>query len=209
MLKIPQRNFIWVIGSPRSGTTMLTDFIGKYTDKVYNEPWESHPVDQIDKWKFPNVQSITFKYCSNWKNASKILSKFRNSKFVHIIRNPADVVFSIMFPKKDSYPPRSWENFGKKREKRFSHAVNLWYNFLIGSLQLPKKANCKIVVYEHLPSQIDDLGQFLNLPLKNLNFNYKNVQNTESLEDLWALYPKHLAKRREIEEQWKTTNLFK
>src|SRR4051812_31920204 len=99
---------IWVIGSPRSGTTFATDFIGKHTDKVYNEPWSTYPIETPRLWRFPEkAKTITFKYCENWRNLHVLMHHYPDSHWVHIWRDPDNVVYSMAYPKEDSYPPRN------------------------------------------------------------------------------------------------------
>lgn len=209
MLKLERKKFIWIVGSPRSGTTLLCDFIGKHTDAAFDEPWAKYPVRKVDEWNFPDgVNSLVFKYCCNWMDAEDISYRFRESKFIHILRNPADVLFSIMFPKADSYPPRSWDEYGKDRAKRFSQAIDHWHSFVQGSFALEQRfrKRYKLVVYENLPNEVESLAEFLDLPLdKNkLVFKERNLskEKLDHLEDLWALHPQKLATRREIEQKF-------
>jgi hypothetical protein len=210
MLKLERKKFIWIVGSPRSGTTMLCNFIGNYTEAVFNEPWAKYPVRKPEEWQFPDgVRSLVFKYCCNWMDAQIISDRFKESKFIHILRNPSDILFSMMFPKADSYPPRSWDEYGNERDKRFAQAVDHWYTFVQGSFAIEDtlKDRYKLVIYEKLPEQLDDLSSFLKLPLKKENLPYKEGRNLPKeklahLEDLWSKHPQKLALRQEIEKKY-------
>ena len=79
MLKVKPKKYIWVIGVPRSGTTFLTDYLCKHTNQCYNEPWDTFIHNEVDQWAFPETESISFKYCMNWRYAKTINERFRKS----------------------------------------------------------------------------------------------------------------------------------
>ena len=205
MLKFNKTKIIWVVGSPRSGTTMLTDYIGKHTDFVYNEPWETHNVNDFFSWSFPDCNSIVFKYCSNWMLAKKIQKRFKNSFFVHVLRNPSDVVYSMMFPKKESEPQRNWSEYSYQKEQRFEKVINHWYSFVKGCFEIENFVKYKLFIYEKTPYEILDLNNFLNLNFKNDIF-FKNCnlldENLECLNDLWKKNSKVYLFKKEIEKKY-------
>jgi len=200
------KKFIWIIGVPRSGTTFLTDYLCQYVNICYNEPWESYDHKHITQWTFPNVKSIVFKYCVNWSYANILNEKFRKSYFIHLIRDPAQVVYSLVFPKLDSYPYR--DILKGNIEEKFKQAVSKWYLFICGSQEVCKKFRSIELIYEKIDQQINILGQFLNLPLqkKNFIFNFRNNKNVEPskfelLETFWKSqdFILEFNKRQEIE----------
>jgi len=164
--------FIWITGSPRSGTTFLCDFIGKHTDKVYNEPWKTHPLRNPYIWKFPKCNTITMKYCENWRNLHYIMNRWPDSYFIHVWRDPDNVVYSMAYPKTKSYPPRNLYA-GKKEAERVRLSMKKWYNNLLNCVKIgieyPKHYH--EVQYENI--QTDKLSRFLNIPL-NKPFKYEN-----------------------------------
>src|ERR1043166_2829977 len=99
--------FTWILGSPRSGTSFVTEYIGKYTDEKYNEPWKSHPLESPRSWQFPKADKIVFKYCENWRNLHILTNRYPDSVYVHVYRDPDNVVDSMANPREDSWPPRN------------------------------------------------------------------------------------------------------
>ena len=76
---------LWVIGSPRSGTSFITDYLGLYTEGVFNEPWDTHPRLEPEKWEF-DCDNFVFKYCRNWMIADDIVKLFSESIFIHVFK---------------------------------------------------------------------------------------------------------------------------
>jgi Sulfotransferase family len=164
-------NSIWIIGCPRSGTTFLTDYIGQYVNHKYNEPWDTHPINNPYIWKLPE-ESFVFKYCENWRNADYILKTWPDSIFVHIWRDPDNVINSMAYPKPDAYPPRDlYESYNVI--DRIALCINRWHENIINCLQLQKKYPNKYfeIQYERIVSGIEKLG----LPT-NINFENRNVE---------------------------------
>lgn len=192
--------YIWIIGSPRSGTTMLTDFLGNFTSIKYNEPWDSYPPNEYKKWQFPDVSSIVFKYCRNWEIVDFLVDKFPNSKFIHIIRNPYDVVYSMMFPKSNSYPVRNFEEFGQLDTlNRFTQVVNRWCDFIQGCLKIKDKypEMYKEVLYENI--DVEGLSGFLNIKLDADKFLFTNKNlNKKTLSSYWNKFSEQATLRRKI-----------
>ena len=186
MLKIKMCKYIWIIGVPRSGTTFLTNYLGKYTDYCFNEPWDRYPLENPRLWTLPEAKTIVFKYCANWRNAKILSNRFKSSYFIHLIRRPTDVIESMVYPKKDSVPYRNL--FASKiLAERFDLAVNKWKEFYDGCCGVCQKYRSLEVVYENLPQELNRISEFTNLPLrqKNLSFNYKNKEL--SLEQFWNM----------------------
>ena len=158
---------IWVVGSPRSGTSFLTDFIGNYTDYCFNEPWDEFPLGKHESWNLPEG-SMVFKYCSNALYYQSISDLYPNSKWVHIVRNPFHVLYSMNFTKEDAWPKRTLEKFGKA-DRRLNNAFYNW-SLLFGAAKSIEKA--MLVKYEDV--DVDGLAKFLNLPLSQDSFDFEN-----------------------------------
>lgn len=198
MLKIEENKYIWVIGSPRSGTSFITDFIGKHTACCYNEPWRDFHPDRVRDWNF-ECKSLVLKYCRNWQNAQYLNNRFRKSYFVHMIRDPRQVLFSLVFPKRNSKPFRNLFD-EKDLDTRFDKAVNLWYDFTSNSRLVCEQFNGVEIRYENV--DLDKLSSFLNITFdEKLVFKSRNVEEEKllSLERYWRNYKKFLDFRKIIE----------
>tara|TARA_Y100000034_G_C6898795_1_gene414994 strand:- start:176 stop:781 length:606 start_codon:yes stop_codon:yes gene_type:complete len=194
------QRFIWVVGAPRSGTTLLTYFIGQATDKYYNEPWRSHPLGKVEKWKFPQKPIITFKYCANSMYYEQIQKKYPNSKWVHMIRSPEQAVYSMYLPKSKSRPRRRFKEFGDDPNKRFTNVLDKWYSITTAARAIE---NMTTVYYEKL--DVDKLSKALelNLSQKKWDKEFKNMNiDTSELDSRWdQADEKHKLLRDEINEE--------
>lgn len=180
--------FLFVIGSPRSGTTFITDYIGKYVDSKYNEPWKTHPIETPKLWTFPNVNNVVFKYCENWKNVHILLNNFPNSIYVHVWRNPDDVVYSMAYPKQNSYPPRNL--YGEHEEKdRIRLCIERWYSNMIHCLSLYNIIPNKYVEinYENAMPGLQRLEGKSGLYFDYNDFGFKNKNTNPDLD--WSNKP--------------------
>lgn len=190
---------IWIIGCPRSGTTFITKYIGNYVSECFNEPFDLYPVRKVEDWKFPKVKSIVFKYCVNWKDANKINKKFKNSYFVHMSRDPRNVIYSMVFPKKDSWPYRNFYNHRPTVKEKFEDAIKRWFDDLNGCNNLSNNKNIKYIKikYENLKEDMPKLSNFLNIKFdKNISFVNRNMDEKELkvLDDLWKVVDKKYIK---------------
>lgn len=195
--------FIWIIGSPRSGTTFITDFLGKHVCYKYDETWNTHPPKKINLWKFPqDAKTIVFKQLGNYVIADEIIKRFPDSKFLHMIRNPTDTVYSMMFPKKDAYPFRDFKELDNKiLIKRFENVVNKWYNCTKGSLELENNKDYKYFLYEKL--DMENIEKFLDIKLNKQEFNFKNRNLINNrLIEYWNQYPMMLDYKKYIENRF-------
>lgn len=202
MLKFKVCKYIWVIGVPRSGTSFLTDYLGQYANYCFNEPWDRYPLETPQYWSFPRARTIVFKYCANWRSAKILARRFKRSYFIHLIRRPADVIESMVYPKRDSVPYRDLFT-SKIPIERFEMAVIKWKEFYEGSTAVCQKHRGIEVVYERLPQELDRLRDFINLPLRqeDLIFHCKNKES--SLEQFWNLpeFSTFNNLRRKIEQE--------
>lgn len=163
--------FVWVIGSPRSGTTYVTDYLGKYADKVYNEPWDTHPLANPNTWVFPENKKIVFKYCENWRNLA-VLLKYPNSLFVHVWRDPNNVVYSMAYPKAGSYPPRNLYS-EYNGSTRLWHCMERWYSNMVNCLSVFNVVKRYVEVrYENIRQELSQLTDLS----KPLDFRDRNIQ---------------------------------
>lgn len=153
-------SIIWIVGSPRSGTSYLADLIGNYTDFCFNEPWEEYPLGHHNSWNLP-IGKIVFKYCANALYYEEICARFSVSKWIHIIRDPFHVLYSMCFPKPESWPERLWSEMGEDIDRRVCNAFYKW-SYIRGAANLIDEAF--VVQYEKI--NIEELSEFLSLPIK-------------------------------------------
>lgn len=163
---------IWVVGSPRSGTTYLTKLVGANTDLMFNEPSKipMYSRDNVERWKFESGKSVTFKWCENWRNAEQILARFPNSLFLHSIRDPLNNMYSMAFPKQDSLPPRPFKQFGDEPSTRIDKAIGKWSNYTKGCLSLSDtvKDRYLVVPYENMPAHIIRIEKLSSLKISDI-----------------------------------------
>jgi hypothetical protein len=198
--------FVWVIGSPRSGTTFLTRLIGRNTDLMFDEP-ETDPMYEryrVDAWEFPDCGSLVFKWCENWVVAKQILDRFPNSYFLHTIRDPSNTVYSIAFPKAGSYPARGFEEIdGESTAERVRGAIEKWQWYTEGCLDVPEVVGDRYLAvrYEGMPDSYRDIEELTGIRLENrLEFRNRNVDDRElsMLEPFWAEMPAAAELRRRV-----------
>lgn len=180
--------YIWIIGSPRSGTTFLCDYIGKYVDKVYNEPWKTHPLSSPHTWKFPKCDTVLMKYCENWRNLRYIMDRWPDSYFIHMWRDPDNVVYSMAYPKEKSYPPRNLY-IGKKDIERKRLSMKRWYDNLLRCIGIGMEYPNRYHEIQYEDIQLDKLSVFLGISLKEkLKFNNRNIAVDLAWEEpYWTL----------------------
>lgn len=108
--KMKNKNIIFIIGCPRSGTTWLGNLLGKHKDiKYYNEPGILSWLNQkeITEPMRLNFKKIVMRMCSGQKTnfvfkfphwtlfIEELISMFPEAKFIHIIRNSKNVALSL------------------------------------------------------------------------------------------------------------------
>lgn len=180
---------IWILGSPRSGTTFLTDYIGNYVDNMYNEPWKSHPLETPRTWTFPpQSKKIVFKYCENWRNIHILSNKYPDSLYVNVWRDPDNVVYSMAYPKEDSYPPRNL--YGEHdTDQRVRLCMQRWFSNSMHCLSLynilPKQY--VEIQYENIKPGLRKLGEMAGIDFNVENTGWKN-RNVEAKLN-WELNP--------------------
>lgn len=182
------QKIIWIIGSPRSGTTFLTNYIGSKTDHCFNEPWSKYPLGKHKKWKLPLQGDIVFKYCANCFYYDEIKDLYPNSKWVHIIRNPLNVLYSMVFPKKQSFPQRNWIEMGTG-EQRIINCFNKWRGIIKSSLKIKE---CKILHYENIDYK--SLSEFIEIDLEKPNF----VDQNQKFELEKMMFLKEVLKNKKL-----------
>jgi hypothetical protein len=177
---------IWVVGCPRSGTSFLTEIIGKKTDYCFNEPWTKYPLGDHKNWRLPSEGDIVFKYCANCFHYKEIKAIYPNSKWIHIIRNPIHVIYSMTFPKKDSFPQRLWEEMGKE-ERRVIEAFKKWKKFIDCCSKIKE---AKVVKYENI--DLKSLSSYIGLDLDEPNFTNRNkIFDYEKMTYLKKIFKKN------------------
>jgi hypothetical protein len=159
---------IWIIGCPRSGTSFLTDYIGEKTNYCFNEPWVKYPLGKHKNWNLPNDGNIVFKYCANCFYYNEIKEIYPNSKWIHIVRNPLHVLYSMIFPKKESIPERNWNEMGLGTQ-RIIEAYKKWKTFLNCCFKIKE---AKIIHYENI--DFNSISCFVGEKLEKPNFINRN-----------------------------------
>lgn len=173
------QKIIWIIGAPRSGTSFLTDYIGTKTDYCFNEPWTLYPLGRHKEWRLPEG-TITFKYCANCFYYKEIKNKYPNSKWIHVIRNPFHVLYSMVFPKKQSYPKRDWLEMGEG-EQRIINCFKKWQTIINACFKIKE---CKIIQYEQI--DFKSLSEFIEIKLDKPNFiNQNKIFEKEKMDFLY------------------------
>lgn len=157
------QKIIWVIGVPRSGTSFLTDYIGTKTDHCFNEPWTQYPLGKHEKWNLPKA-TIVFKYCANCFYYKEIKNKYPNSKWIHIVRNPFNVLYSMVFPKKNSMPKREWAEMGQGSQ-RIINCFRKWKTMFSCCLRIKE---CYEIQYEQI--DFKSLSDFIEIKLEKPKF---------------------------------------
>jgi len=172
--------FTWVLGCPRSGTTFVTDYLGRYADKTYNEPWDTHHLSDPASWVFPAVKKIVFKYCENWRNLRALMG-YTDSMYVHVWRDPDNVIHSMAHPKEGSWPPRNL--YGQYNGRtRLWFCMERWYKNMLNCLAIYNVVkNYHEVRYENVEKDLGGLTD-LSIPLR---FNNRNVD----CEIDWDIHP--------------------
>ena len=188
--------FIWVVGSPRSGTTFLTDLIGRNCDYVFNEPGDDPRLRRgaVEEWVFPKAKTICFKWCENYRVADKIIARFPNSYFIHIIRGRNNNAYSMAFPKETAFPPRDFADFGTSEDERLNKAMRTWVVYNEGCLALKKTLGERYlpVFYEQLTEHYDDIEDLTGISLiERPDFHCQNLppDDLQRLTPLWGKIP--------------------
>lgn len=179
------KKHIWTIGAARSGTSCLAKHIGKFTTYNFIESNIYHPLN-LDNWEFSEpYDSVSFKLNNNFVRANTLANKFKNSYFIHIIRNPMHVLYSMVQPKYGSWPERlNWKN-------DFIRAIAYWEHFITGCLEL-NNVNIAHIKYEKIPENLNKLSEFIGVNLgndaswfRNRNDEFVDKDYMEYLEKLW------------------------
>ena len=179
------KNIIWVIGCPRSGTTFLTNLIGQHTKYCFNEPWRKYPINQHKNWRLPTDGDIVFKYCKNCQHYKEINELYPNSKWIHIIRDPIHVIYSIAFAKPESHPIRNFRCTISEKQwdlanykiinKKIKNAIQMRKSYI----ECCNKAEKALIInYENINAQ--KLSYFLNMKIENENFINRNLYFDEN-----------------------------
>lgn len=195
------KKYIWVVGAARSGTSYLAKFIGKHTDLCYIEDQRYHPIN-LNNWQFPEpYQSLTFKLNNNFVRTFSLTQRFKQSYFIHIIRDPKHVLYSMVQPKEGSWPNRQeWKN-------NFPKAIAYWEHFITGCISI-KNVPVVHVKYEKIIETLPKLSEFLGIELQTNNLNFQNRNHEmvdwdyfDYLKSLWLKpeYSEHLKLRKKIE----------
>ena len=183
---------LWVIGSPRSGTTYLAHCLGLNTDLSLVEPNELplYERGKVEQWRFPLCRSISFKWCENFIVAERILDRFPNSHFLHTVRDPLNNVQSIAFPKPDAWPPRAFEELGEDADRRIDHAIEKWVTYTRGCLAVGERfpEHYLAVPYTDMPASFPAIERRTGITLKKtVDYRGRDMEarDLETLQPGW------------------------
>ena len=161
---------IWIIGSPRSGTTFLTDLIGQKTKYCFNEPWDKYPLGKHNEWNLPDDGYLVFKYCANCFYYEEIKNLYPNSKWVYIVRDPIHILYSMTFTKKTSYPNRIFFEDIQNTSKRIKRIIKMMNEYLKNCRKIKEAL---VINYENI--NYEKLSNFLQIEVqKNNKFANRN-----------------------------------
>ena len=188
-MKLMNEEVIWVVGSPRSGTTFITEYIGKYVDNCICEQWDVFPHMKPELWNIHKGKTV-FKYCTNSLHYEFLKNKYKNSKWVYVKRDPIHILYSVIFPKESSYPKRKkneWHTSGKRWNKEKDEDLLKkfieHYEAITSAADKIKEA----FVFEYENPDIKSLGNFLDLPLSEVEFKYHNQNLKYDLSNMKKL----------------------
>lgn len=154
---------IWIVGSPRSGTTFLTDLIGQKTKYCFDEPWSKYPLGKHHEWNLPTDGDLVFKYCANCFYYEEIKNLYPNSKWIYIIRDPIHILYSMIFPKKNSYPNRIFFE-DKNINKKIKKTIKMMSNYAKNCNEIKEALT---IHYENI--DYEKLSNFLQIDIKESN----------------------------------------
>lgn len=155
---------IFVMGCPRSGTTFVTDWIGKVCSHTIQEDLR-FPVEAAAQWELPSLDCV-LKWGHIFQKADVLIARWPHCRFVHVVRRPLDVLYSITHPTEQSQPFR---DFGDMRDA--DKAVQWWSFHIQGCQQVASwyRRNTITVEYENLPEEKSRLDTFLGISLPPLS----------------------------------------
>lgn len=176
-VRVPLKwNPLFIVGSPRSGTTFLSNWIGEKCDHVAIE-WQKFHIDMVRDWELPDGQ-VLIKWCHLFQIAPQLVQLYPNCGFVEIQRDPLNVVYSMSRPKRDARPPRPFETLGTTPVVRLMNAIKWWHFHVSGCREQSRcwPERWLTVSYERLPSERQRLNEFLSTDLREIpEFQNRNV----------------------------------
>lgn len=157
------RRPIFVMGCPRSGTTFVAEWIGKSCQHTFVED-PHYPVETAEVWELPAANCVV-KWCHLFQKADALVARYPDCCFVHVVRRPLDVLYSITHPAEQSSNGR---DFGDMRDP--DRAVQWWSFHLQGCQKVTAwhRRRCITVECERLPIERLRLQEFLQISLPEL-----------------------------------------
>lgn len=168
-----------VFGCVRSGTTFVNklfrDFSSINENPIEYIYFNENLIFEVNKRWSLRTKNFISKQCEDVKNIRRLKSIFPYVKFFYVIRDLRDVIYTLTYPSKKSWPPRKQEDFPrieaiKKKEK--CSIISAVIKFIENDYYPPNnilneyKSDIFIIKYEDLLSS-SGLCSFLNkyLPL--------------------------------------------
>jgi|GEM_PF-7062909 len=192
--------YLWVIGSPRSGSSYLTLSLGRNTSHCFNEPIKipMYQRENVQNWKFPMCRSVVFKWCENHSVADQIMERFPNSFFLNTLRDPANNIYSIAHPKSDAWPRRDFDHLGEEESVRIQNAVGMWEHYTAGCLDVRKKYPDRYIAvpYTGMPSYLPLIAEKTQLKLKRKMKFYERDLEAKYLYDIEHVISKNVLAKK-------------
>ena len=155
-----QPNPIFVVGCPRSGTDYVARWIGKAVDHSLIEDTR-FLAEKFDEWELPDGR-VVIKWCHLFEHADELIERYPKCLFVNVVRDPLNVLYSIVTAKPSSAPYR---DFGEMRIP--AKAVDWWnfHTYKIRWLSASQPNHWITVSYEALLSERERLQKRLDCEL--------------------------------------------
>lgn len=168
---------VFVVGAPRSGTTMLAEWINKVGGVLYMEE-ESYLPHEVATWNLPLDGDWVFKWCHLGAHAVEVREHYPNARIVDVYRDMLNTVYSMAYPKTDAYPYRPFEHLSVPGGRTLN-ALTWWACHRSDCERLcalyPPEQVCRLR-YAQLPESRKKLSDFLGRVLPPLPFTPRNIE---------------------------------
>lgn len=185
-------NQIFVGGSIRSGTTFVCNLFSDFVDEVRNDLIHLARIDSrldlLDK-------NFAFKYCNDFRQVEQLKATFPKSKFVLVLRDMRDVVYSTATRNPKSIPFRDFPAVQYVADLHFISyfeasikMIEISYEGIDECLQNHQDLVDEVVKYEDLldpkkaKSLLDRFFPNSVLPLSHYEEKIKSTPNQKAFE---------------------------